>query len=1594
MKRLFLYALSLCTVLLAGCNNGDDGLLDVPEGWAIKAVSLAVTPKTADIPAGLSQQLEADAVLETGETVRVTTNSALTWTSSDPAIATIDAQGLVKGLTKGTVTITAEGVNNDGSTVTDTATITVSDAIATALTVTPKTKTLAKGLTQQYTAEALMSDGRVIDVTTNPDLTWSSSEATVATISNDVADKGLAQSLEKGTTTIKAEGTVNGVTLSDTATLTVGNATVASLEVTPVNASVPVGLEQAFTAEVVLTDGTVQDVTESATWASDDPGTALVSDTAGTKGIALGKAISPASSPAGISATITVAGTTYTDTSFLTVTDAVVTSFNVSPASATVPKGLTQQYTAEATLSDGRVIDVTDESSVSWTSSDAAIASISNNIADKGLATGVSIGGPVTITATATVAGNTYQDTAELTVTNAIISRIQVTPATETTPKGLSKAFTATAILSDGSTQDITAASSVSWSSSDSNIATVSNAVGSEGVATGENLGSVTITATDNSGPAPVSGAATLTVTEAIVVGLQVTPPTETTPIGLTKPFTATAILSDGNTQDVTADPAISWTSSDTAIASVSNGTDKGTATGVSLGTATITATGVTGTGSLSGSATLTVTNAVVSSLVVTPLTETTPIGLTKPFIATAYLSDGVTATDVTTDPAVSWSSSDTAIATVDNGINKGVATGVSVGATTIIATGTAAGNTFTGTATLNVTNAVVVDLTVTPTNDSTPIGLSKPFTASATLSNGDVIDVTNDPAISWTSSDPAIATITSGQASDNGVATGVALGTVTITAQGTANGTTFTDMARLDVTDAVIASLQVTPVTASTPIGLTKSYTATAILSDGVTTIDVTTDPAISWSSSDTAIATVDASGVATGVTVGTTTITASGTTPEGLPVSGSAALDVTNAIVTSLVVTPATESTPIGLSKPFTATAILSDGVTTIDVTDDPAISWTSSDTSIATINTSGANKGEATGEALGTVTIMAAGTTPEGAAVSGSAQLTVTNAVVSSLQVTPPTATKAKGLSQQFEATALMSDGSTVPATDNAAVSWTVSDGSIADITTGLASGNGVATGLEVGNVTVSATAIIGTDTYTGTASFTVTAAEVTSLAVTPATASVAKGLTQQFTATATLTDGTTPDVTNDPATSWTSDNANATVNATGLATGANEGNATITATYNSQSGSATLTVTSAVPLSIDVTPASASVAAGLTQQFTATVNMSDGTTPDITDDPATSWTSSNPIIATIGSSGADMGIATGVTAGGPVTVTASNNGVDGTAQLTVTAAALEFITVTPNPITVGVSAASSGNLTATGNYSDGTTPDITTLVSWTGQNTAIATVNSGVTNGGLVTGVTAGTTQTIASMDDGYGTTISSSATTINVARKLISIEVSPTEIEIKGANTVQLTATGIYDDGFNEDITDVVNWHIENINIANISGTGSVSNGLTSDDSTTANASKDGVNSNSALIYACKTFYGPCIDTQETSSEQIFSSSPSLKAAERYGVVDLVDGFWSNDVAIFKDGNYQAYCDGLSAVNLAGRSNWRTSFNAEMSLLFSEKDPYNLLGWPDDIRPRYRTVDTETSCIDLKNGDVRSCSIGSAEQASCISDPLP
>ncbi|WP_421179172.1 Ig-like domain-containing protein, partial [Aeromonas enteropelogenes] len=97
-----------------------------------------------------------------------------------------------------------------------------------------------------------------------------------------------------------------------------------------------------------------------------------------------------------------------------------------------------------------------------------------------------------------------------------------------------------------------------------------------------------------------------------------------------------------------------------------------------------------------------------------------------------------------------------------------------------------------------------IVSLQVTPATTTIPVGFEQQLIAIATLSDGTTRDVTNDPSLTWASSDRNIATLINDQTDSNGLATGVAPGTAIITASGTANGTTFSATAQLEVTNAV----------------------------------------------------------------------------------------------------------------------------------------------------------------------------------------------------------------------------------------------------------------------------------------------------------------------------------------------------------------------------------------------------------------------------------------------------------------------------------------------------------------------------------------------------------------------------------------------------------------------------------------------------------------------------------------------------------------------------------------------------------------------------------------------------------------------
>lgn len=295
--------------------------------------------------------------------------------------------------------------------------------------------------------------------------------------------------------------------------------------------------------------------------------------------------------------------------------------------------------------------------------------------------------------------------------------------------------------------------------------------------------------------------------------------------------------------------------------------------------------------------------------------------------------------------------------------------------------------------------------------------------------------------------------------------------------------------------------------------------------------------------------------------------------------------------------------------------------------------------------------------------------------------------------SIAVAPANSSVTVGETLQFTATGTYSDGSTQNLTNSA--TWSSSSTSDATIQSAGQATPGMATGVATGSVTITA-ALSG---VSGTTTLSVENPTITSISVSPASTSVAVGATQQFTATAQYSNNTTQNVTNSAA--WSSSASPATVETTGqanpgLASGVTAGSTTITATYNGQSGAATLLVASGSLPSLFVGPSSANVVPAGTQQFTATETLVNGTTQNVTS--SASWTSSNTTYATVESTGAaSPGLATGV-AIGSATITATYSGLTATSTLNVETgqtAMIPLIDMTPSQNYLGFSGGLYGN-----------------------------------------------------------------------------------------------------------------------------------------------------------------------------------------------------------------------------------------------------------------------------------------------------------
>lgn len=859
-----------------------------------------------------------------------------------------------------------------------------------------------------------------------------------------------------------------------------------------------------------------------------------------------------------------------------------------------------------------------------------------------------------------------------------------------------------------GATSALSNTGGGTWTSSNAN-ATVGSTTG---IVTGVTAGTSIITYT-----LPGTGCRTTTV-------FTVNP--------LPAAISGTTTVCQGSTTSLTATGGGTWTSGNTAVATI--GSLTGLVTGLSVGTSVITYTIATG---CSRTATVTVN----------PL----PAAITGPSSICMGLGGIYTNTGGGT-----WSSSNTGVATIGSatGLVNTIAAGTSTityrlptgcittqiltvnprpaigGLTSICAgltttlTNTVSGGTWisgaTGIATIGLSTGVLSAITAgttiitytTPagciaTSTVTVVSGPGPIAGNTNVCLGGTSALTNSGGGTWTSSTPAIANV----GLTSGVVGGIALGTATISYS-------------LGTGCAVTTVVTVTPAPAA--------ITGTATVCEGLTTTLADATAGGTWSSSN-ANATVDATtGIVTGVTAGVSVI--SYIIPSGCYATRNVTINATPAAIGG------TLAACVGGTTTLTNT--ISGG------------RWTSGSTLVATI---GSASGTVSGLSAGTSTISYTLSTgcmvtdivtihPLPAAITGAPTVCV-GATTTFTDATPggvwsSSATLTADVDGSGNVTGIAAGAATITYTLGtgciAVRTITVNPlpGAIAGTTTLCAGQTTTLTDAGGGTWSSGATgvAIIGSATgvalgvAAGTADITYTlptgCMTSTIITVNATPAAITGALSACVGSTSTLADATTGGV-------WSSSNANATVGSTsGIVTGVTAGTSVITYRLGTGCIATALFTTHPLPAAITGAP---SVCVGLTTALSTTTTG--GT-----------WSSSSALTATVGSA---SGIVTGVAAGTAIITYALPTGCQTTA----------IITVNPLPAAIaGTTTICAGAIT--------TLTNTTTGGSWTSGAPAIATIGS---SSGLATGIAAGTASITYALPTGC---IATTVLTVNVAPSAI------------------------------------------------------------------------------------------------------------------------------------------------------------------------------------------------------------------------------
>lgn len=504
-----------------------------------------------------------------------------------------------------------------------------------------------------------------------------------------------------------------------------------------------------------------------------------------------------------------------------------VTSVTVTPDTVTLIEGNTQQLMATVVPTDA------DDTSVSWSSSDTSIATVDSNGFVNAIAQG-------TATLTATTTDGNFQASSIITVERAVINATGVTiaPNVVTLFEGNTQQLTATVVPANAND------TSVNWSSSDTNIATVNT----NGLVTAIAQGIATITVTTTDGNFQATSNITVQRTAVAVTGVTVSPETVNMNVGQTFLVTANVQPVDAENQEV------SWSTNDPTVATIDQ---TGTIIATGVGQTFVLATTQDG-----GFQAISIVNVEESTIpipvynvIVTPTSVDLEVGETIQLSAIVEPANA-------TDQSVSWFSNNLAVATIDP--NTGLVTAVGEGAIDVTAISTDGGYQASTTITVTDLTAIVNVYNVLIAESLVELNVGETFQLTATVEPANA----TDQSVSWFSNNPEIVTVDP----NTGLVTAISGGEIDITAVSTDGSYQASVVIKVTGTAAPIRVYNVfaTPSSISLEVGETFQLLALVEPSNA-------TDQSVSWFSNNPNIATIDTNtGLVTAISAGEIDVTA----------------------------------------------------------------------------------------------------------------------------------------------------------------------------------------------------------------------------------------------------------------------------------------------------------------------------------------------------------------------------------------------------------------------------------------------------------------------------------------------------------------------------------------------------------------------------------------------------------------------------------------------------------------------------------------------------------------------------------------------